>query len=50
MEHLQSVEYALESIMSEALSIAKGVVDVDLHEDSPLSTGLLKVSHYQTIF
>ena len=46
MEHLQSVEYALESIMSEALNIAKGVVDVDLHEDSPLSTGLLKVSHY----
>lgn len=46
MEHLQSVEYALESIMSEALSIAKGVDDVDLHEDSPLSTGLLKVSHY----
>lgn len=45
MDILQSVENALESIMSQALTISKGV-EVDLHEDYPLSTGLLKVSHY----
>lgn len=43
IEHLQKVEYALESIMSDALSSAKGV-PADLHDREV--TGLLKVSHY----
>lgn len=47
MEHLQPVEYALESILSEALQLKKGMSDdINLHTQSTQSTGMMKASHY----